>query len=594
MVRLNKVKERYIYLSPTVQAGWEDESNIGDFELTKILGKGAFGKVMKCVHNRSKLVYAIKEIDKRNLKENNMIQQINNEVKIMYQLNHPNILKLYNHFEDDKSIYLVLELAQGGQMYQILWKQPGKRFSEQRAANYIFQLCLALEKCHNQKPHPILHRDIKPENILLDDKNQIKLADFGWSNFLPKNQDIRETFCGTLDYLAPEMLHQQGYDHKVDIWSVGVLVFEILTGKSPFAPSDRQLDAAYVDKTTRKNIMNLNYQFPSDFPPLAKDLVQKILVTDPNKRLTLEQIMQHPWITAYCKVVKQPEPSSFEMDRAKQIVKSVDLEEFIGKNQEKAAFTAEQIYNCSRPDSIINVAYPGNQKTQNTTLNNSNMSNLNNTSASGEDIKQKMINNLTDKCQKLESKVNSLSIANEKKQMDIEILKKQLAQSQKSDNNQDSISVSELQQKLKQMENKYQQLKSQNDFQWNKFQEAEKKNRELMAMMQNKGDNQNTQDLQQQLQSQKDSNEQLKKQVQELTQELSKYKNGSGSLMNSGYNQYQGNSTSSSMINQQSGQGKDSPKGKSKKDAELMNYLEQLKQKHDKDKSNSVKNNDYF
>lgn len=114
MGKLNTVKERYLYLSPTVQAGWEDESCIQDFDQLKLLGKGAFGKVIKVEHKKTKQIYAIKEINKKNLKDNNMVEQVSNEVKIMYSLNHQNILKLYNHFEDDTNIYLILEFAQGG------------------------------------------------------------------------------------------------------------------------------------------------------------------------------------------------------------------------------------------------------------------------------------------------------------------------------------------------------------------------------------------------------------------------------------------------------------------------------------------------
>ena len=142
-----------------------------------MLSKGAFGKVYKATHKKTKLTYAIKEMEKKQLREANMVEQVVNEVKIMYSLNHDYIIKLYNHFEDDDHIYLVLEFAQGGQLYHNLFNQPGKRFSEKIAAKYIRQLVLALDHIHRLK---IIHRDIKPENILIDHKDNIKLADFGW------------------------------------------------------------------------------------------------------------------------------------------------------------------------------------------------------------------------------------------------------------------------------------------------------------------------------------------------------------------------------------------------------------------------------
>lgn len=112
----------------------------------------------------------------------------------------------------------------------------------------------------------IIHRDIKPENLLLDGNKELKLADFGWSNFL-KPHENRFTFCGTLDYLAPEMLEKSHkHDFSVDIWSVGVLIYELLTGISPFAPSDNQNNANYVDASTRENIRNVRYSFPKNFP----------------------------------------------------------------------------------------------------------------------------------------------------------------------------------------------------------------------------------------------------------------------------------------------------------------------------------------
>ena len=131
----------------------------------------------KATHKKSKLTYAIKEMEKKQLREANMVEQVVNEVKIMYSLNHDYIIKLYNHFEDDDHIYLVLEFAQGGQLYHNLFNQPGKRFSEKIVAKYIRQLILALDHIHRLK---IIHRDIKPENILIDHKDNIKLADFGW------------------------------------------------------------------------------------------------------------------------------------------------------------------------------------------------------------------------------------------------------------------------------------------------------------------------------------------------------------------------------------------------------------------------------
>lgn len=321
MPKLNKVKDRLIYLSPTVQAGWEDESSVTDFEVLKSLGQGAFGKVYKVCHKKSRLIYAIKEMNKSQLKFNNMVEQVVNEVKIMYGLNHDNIIKLYNHFEDDKNIYLVIEFASGGQLYQNLFKQPGKRFSEKIGAKYIDQLVDSLDYIHSKK---IIHRDIKPENILIDGNDNVKLADFGWSNYL-KPDENRSTFCGTLDYLAPEMLeNSHQHDAGVDVWSVGVLTFELLTGFSPFSPADLgNKKAAEVEQDTKNNIKSIKYAFPKDFPQLAKDFVSKILVKTSGQRLKLSQMKEHPWIVENCPNSAKKDFPKYEED-LKNLKKNVD------------------------------------------------------------------------------------------------------------------------------------------------------------------------------------------------------------------------------------------------------------------------------
>ena len=181
----------------------------------------------------------------------------------------------------------------------------GKRFPEKQVAQvcystflcanmrqYIKDLASVLEFLHGKG---IIHRDIKPENILLDKAGRIKVADFGWSNFLKPNVP-RTTFCGTLDYLPPEMLTRSHvHDQMVDIWSIGVLCYELLTGKAPFMPNDVS-NLKDIEKATQENIANVKYDFPKDFPALARDLVSKILKKNPRTRLSLPEIKSHPWI----------------------------------------------------------------------------------------------------------------------------------------------------------------------------------------------------------------------------------------------------------------------------------------------------------
>ncbi|KAL4503402.1 hypothetical protein ABPG72_001008 [Tetrahymena utriculariae] len=467
MPKLNQVKERYIYLSPTVQAGWEDESNINDFDGQKVLGRGAFGKVIRVLHRKSQLIYAIKEINKKNLKLNNMVEQVTNEVKIMYSLNHPYILKLYNHFEDESNIYLVLEYAQGGQLYVQLWKQPNHQFEEKKVAKYIFQLCKALEVCHSKG---IIHRDIKPENILLDKDGNVKLADFGWSNFKQRESDIRTTFCGTLDYLAPEMLqtnHQ--HDFGVDIWSVGVLAYELLSGASPFAPKNNQNNADYVENTTKQNIKNLRYEFPKNFPVMAKDLISKILVFDPKQRLPLKEILAHPWIQTNC---QNENIHLFEtIDSAKEVKKGKLTDE--AGQEVKTVFTNEEIYKYSRPDSIINKEYDDSfvkkENFQGSSKNISNASFIQN--ANSGDFNKKIIDQLQTQIKKLQSDYQAAELEKQKKNKEVESLKQQL--NYMNNSNQSGMD-SKMLEKLKEKDEKYNLLKKEYDYIKEKFTEQEK------------------------------------------------------------------------------------------------------------------------
>ena len=280
---LQKVKNRLLLLSPTVNAGLEKECTIADFDKEREIGKGGFGSVWKVVHKATKKVYCVKIIGKQSIIEQQLVDQMNREIEIMYLLNHPHCLRLKNHFEDDQNFYLLMPLASKGQLYKIL--RRCKKFDEKTAAQILRETIAALQYMHSFKP-PILHRDLKPENLLINDTGRVYLADYGWSNF--KNEgDIRKTFCGTPEYIAPEMLKKEGHDHRIDIWCVGVLMFEFLSGYSPFC--------AKTNQDLYMNIRRLKIQWPNDMPPLAKNLISKILKINPRDRLSLEDILKHKW-----------------------------------------------------------------------------------------------------------------------------------------------------------------------------------------------------------------------------------------------------------------------------------------------------------
>jgi serine/threonine protein kinase len=194
--------------------------------------------------NSSKQV-ALKLVHKNLLEKFDFFSQMKKEIEIQWRLRHPHIIRLYGYFYDEKSLYVVLEYAMYGNLYQQLKKS--KFFNEDKSRHIIRQVVSALIYMQERN---VIHRDIKPENILIMDLDRmhIKLCDFGWSTHTIDER--RTTFCGTVDYVAPELLVQGGYDEKVDVWAVGILTYELLTGSAPFSGTD--------ERDTYKNITKLD------------------------------------------------------------------------------------------------------------------------------------------------------------------------------------------------------------------------------------------------------------------------------------------------------------------------------------------------
>ena len=283
--KINPVKNRMLFLSPSVMSNEERECRKDDFEslANSNIGVGGFGKVYKVRHKVSKNVFAIKVINKKKILEHDLVEQIKLEVRIMYKLNHDHVLKLYNHYEDDDNFYLILQYCAKGQIYSMLKKEG--RFSEKMAAQYLRECIAAVHYLHSLDP-PIIHRDIKPENILLDVDGVVKLADFGWSNYFD-DDNRRLTYCGTPEYLAPEMIKQSGHDKSLDVWNLGVLLFELLTGSPPFEGKSQQ--------ELFNNILALKIRWPKGFNGIAKDLISKLLKIEPKHRMPVGEIVNHPW-----------------------------------------------------------------------------------------------------------------------------------------------------------------------------------------------------------------------------------------------------------------------------------------------------------
>ena len=281
--KLNKVKERLLILSPTVKRGLERECDKGDFYRCgdRCIGKGGFGEVWKVNHKKTGDLYVIKVLDKDSLKSQKLISQLNLEIQIMYKAHHPHLMQLINHYEDDDNFFMIMPYASRGQLYTLLRKST--RLDQRTTAQFLRETISAVKYLHD---HNVIHRDIKPENILLDQNYRVKLSDFGWANFCNKDE-TRTTFCGTPEYLSPEMVKKLPHDYRVDIWSLGVLLFECLAGYPPFTGK--------TEEDLFKNIRQLKIHWPIDFPPLAKNLVMKILKLNPKERPSLDEILKHSW-----------------------------------------------------------------------------------------------------------------------------------------------------------------------------------------------------------------------------------------------------------------------------------------------------------
>ncbi|CAJ2510153.1 Uu.00g060530.m01.CDS01 [Anthostomella pinea] len=262
--------------------------HLGMFEIGRPLGKGKFGRVYLARERTSGFICALKVLHKSEIQQGRVEKQVRREIEIQSNLRHPNILQLFGHFHDNKRVFLILEFAGKGELYKHLRKE--NRFPEWKASQYIAQMASALRYLHRKH---VIHRDIKPENILVGIHGEMKVSDFGWSVHAPNSR--RATMCGTLDYLPPEMLKpgssDNSYNEKVDLWSLGVLTYEFLVGEAPFEDTPVM---------TQRRIARADMTIPSFVSPEARDLIKRLLVLDPEKRIPLEQVQTHPWIVKHC------------------------------------------------------------------------------------------------------------------------------------------------------------------------------------------------------------------------------------------------------------------------------------------------------
>ncbi|CAD8200199.1 unnamed protein product [Paramecium octaurelia] len=263
--------------------------NVGEYYVIKeLIGQGGFGKVYKVTHRQTGMVRAMKQILKQRMKKEDQ-QKLLQETQILMDIDHPNIVKLYEMYQDDHSYYLISEYCEGGELFEKI--KIAQFLTEKEIASYIKQILSAVSYCHSMN---IVHRDLKPENVVFDAKHQganLKIIDFGASVKIENSEKLNKKI-GTPFYVAPEVLYGS-YDEKCDIWSIGVILYVLLCGYPPFFAQNEAQVLAKVKKGT--------YQFDSqDWAKVslqAKDLIRRMLFFNPSQRISANDALQHQWIT---------------------------------------------------------------------------------------------------------------------------------------------------------------------------------------------------------------------------------------------------------------------------------------------------------
>ncbi|KAI9620385.1 hypothetical protein KEM48_008172 [Puccinia striiformis f. sp. tritici PST-130] len=322
----------------------EDPRLVGPWKLGKTIGKGFSGRVKIAKHTVTGHPAAVKIVPRHLLPNSRMsINQagahadkrllgIEREIVIMKLIDHPNVMRLYDVYENSHEIYLVMEYVEGGELFEYLVSRG--RLSEDEALNYFQQIIRGVDYCHRFN---ICHRDLKPENLLLDKANNIKIADFGMAAWEASGK-LLETSCGSPHYASPEIVAGINYHgSSSDIWSCGVILFALLTGRLPFD------DENVSDLLTKVRIGVFN--MPPDISGPVQDLIRRMLTVDPMKRLTMEEIQAHPWFT---RITPKLQPSHIVAPTRDQMSKSFgkpeELDPDIGVKSTNSAILGESFY----------------------------------------------------------------------------------------------------------------------------------------------------------------------------------------------------------------------------------------------------------
>ncbi|PHT62346.1 hypothetical protein T459_33795 [Capsicum annuum] len=287
----------------TVQGTSSMDSFLRKYKLGKTLGIGLFGKVKIAVHNLTGHKVVVKILNRKKIR--NMEEKIRREIKLLRLLMHPHIIRLYEVIERPSAIYVVMEYAKSGELFDYIVEKG--RLQEDEARNFFQQIISGVEYCHRNM---VVHRDLRPENLLLDSKWNLKIADFGLGNIM-RDGHFLKTSCGSPNYAAPEVISGKLYaGPEVDVWSCGVILYALLCGTLPF--DDENIPNLF------KKIKGAIYALPNDLSAGARDLIPRMLIVDPMKRITIPEIRLHPWFQAHLpRYLAVPPPDT--MQQAKKI-----------------------------------------------------------------------------------------------------------------------------------------------------------------------------------------------------------------------------------------------------------------------------------
>lgn len=258
---------------------------LADFTISRTLGTGSFGRVHLVQSKHNQRFYAVKVLKKAQVVKMKQVEHTNDERTMLQRCRFPFLITLWGTWQDSKNLYMVMDFIEGGELFSLLRKS--QRFPNPVAKFYAAEVTLALDYLHSMN---IIYRDLKPENLLLDRHGHIKITDFGFAKEVP---DITWTLCGTPDYLAPEVVSSKGYNKSVDWWSLGILIFEMLAGFTPFWDAGSPLKIY-------ENILKGRVKYPPYIHPDAQDLLSKLITADLTKRLGnlvggSRDVMTHPW-----------------------------------------------------------------------------------------------------------------------------------------------------------------------------------------------------------------------------------------------------------------------------------------------------------